>query len=155
MSNHSFSFSRPCNHVYIQENPHHPHILVVTGSSGSGKSTAVELFCRERGVGVEHWTDACWETALSSSSRYFAPSSSAARRRPNSVAAEIIISSSLRAGASGADSELRHGLVDSLFKLDDRDAGYLHDSAISSSSGGSKVCLCPVEACWNLLNFLD
>lgn len=40
----------------------YPPILVLFGVSGSGKSKAVELMCREMEIDVSHWTEDLWES---------------------------------------------------------------------------------------------
>lgn len=59
--------------LYAVDNPITEHrVLVLCGNSGCGKSTALELLCREMNIGVKVWTDDCWDTDVSSGGSIFA-----------------------------------------------------------------------------------
>ena len=47
----------------IEEVSLHKHrVLVLCGNSGCGKSTALELICKDMGIGIKVWTDDCWDS---------------------------------------------------------------------------------------------
>lgn len=53
-------------------------LLILYGNSGSGKSLAIELICKEMGIEVGQWSDDCWDVnrSIVSSSHSSFPSSS-------------------------------------------------------------------------------
>ena len=43
-----------------------PHILALSGASGAGKSTTVELLCKELSIPIKLWTEDSWDQGLTS-----------------------------------------------------------------------------------------
>lgn len=53
-----------------------PHILALSGASGAGKSTAVELLCKELSIPIKVWTEDSWDHGSTTSNINLKSSSS-------------------------------------------------------------------------------
>lgn len=121
-----------------------PPIIVLYGVSGSGKSSAVELICKEMEIGISQWSDEMWEADFKGSSATFG-------RVINTIAQDIRAVQFEKKKSTITNFHSETTFVNDLFQINDET--YYHPSFGKSKVQCNKYLYCNRLICNFLLAY--